>query len=64
MKKVSLLLFIAAGMLAMSAQQKVMRIHHADGTSETHKVADVLKITFETKGTLPIRRGPRWLIWV
>ena len=34
MKKVSLFLFIAAGMLAMSAQQKVMRIHHAYGTSE------------------------------
>ncbi len=59
MKKVSLLLFIAAGMLAMSAQQKVMRIHHADGTSETHKVADVLKITFENEGDTPDPQGPQ-----
>ena len=50
MKKVSLFLFIAAGMLAMSAQQKVMRIHHADGTSETHKVADVLKSRLKRRG--------------
>lgn len=37
--------------LSASAADKVMRIHHADGTSTTINVADVAKITFEENGS-------------
>lgn len=35
----------------MSAKEKTMRIHHADGTSTTIAVSDVAKITFEDSDT-------------
>lgn len=52
MKKL-LLSLIAVTAFAVVAQQKIMRIHYADGTSETHPVSDVTKITFEEKGDDP-----------
>ncbi len=45
---------VALGTLAMTAQQqKIMRIHLANGSSETHNVTDVVKITFENDGDTP-----------
>lgn len=54
MNKFLTLAIIAATAVSASAQEKVMRIHKADGSSETVKVADVAKITFENSGDEPI----------
>lgn len=35
------------GIVSMQAENKVMRIHYGDGSSETKRVSDVAKITFE-----------------
>lgn len=47
MKKILLLSLLCATTGVMTAQTKLMRIHHADGTSETMPVSNVTKITFE-----------------
>lgn len=48
MKKIYILaLAAAAAIIPAQAQQKVMRIHLADGTSITQPVSNVTKITFE-----------------
>lgn len=41
---------LMAAMAVCANAQKVMRIHHTDGTSTTHAVGDVVKITFEEAG--------------
>lgn len=47
MKKLTIFAAAALSVVSLSAQQKVMRLHLADGTSQTHKVENVTKITFE-----------------
>ena len=56
-----LLTFLASAVMVIpaGAQQKIMRIHHSDGTSETRKVNDVVKITFENEGETPQPEGPQ-----
>ncbi len=54
MKKLTLLSLLALGTVAAGAQEKLMRIHYANGNSEVKKVADVNKITFEDEGENPI----------
>lgn len=58
-------LFLAVAALATlcSAQafagDKLIRIHHADGTTEVRRVSDVVKITFEDEGDTPdMPQGP------
>lgn len=50
------LLLLAAGTVAAGAfaQQKLIRIHHIDGSSQTIKVNDVAKITFEDGDDTPV----------
>lgn len=50
-----LLLGIAAlTTIAAGAEEQFMRIHKADGTSQTIKVSEVSKITFEKQGETPV----------
>lgn len=59
MKKYLLSLLAVTAVTAF-AQEKVMRIHYANGTSETKKVSDVVKLTFEDEGESPIDpQGPQ-----
>lgn len=53
MKKIITLAIAALATMSLSAQQRVMRIHLSDGTSVTHPVDDVTRITFETNGDTP-----------
>lgn len=53
MKKYLLLALACAGFASAMQAQRIMRIHLADGTSETRKVSDVVKITFEGEGEDP-----------
>ncbi|MDE7142105.1 MAG: hypothetical protein K2O33_04345, partial [Muribaculaceae bacterium] len=57
MKNLTLLSFLALGPLAAGAQEKLMRIHYANGDTEVKKVADVSKITFENQGESPVGPG-------
>lgn len=54
--KYLLLALTFAGVASCAQAQKIMRIHLADGSSETRKVSDVVKITFEGEGEDP---GPQ-----
>lgn len=47
------IIFAAAVALTVGAQAKTMRIHMADGSSQTLTVSDVAKITFEDDGEEP-----------
>lgn len=62
MKKIFTLAILALTALAAGAQQKLMRIHHPDGTSETVKVSDVAKITFENDGEAPVPPGEERMV--
>ena len=54
MKKTATLAILAlAAATSAQAQEHIMRIHKADGSSQTLKVADVTKITFERDGETP-----------
>lgn len=53
MKKILTIALVSFGMLAAGAQQRIMRIYKADGTSETINVTDVTKIAFEKEGDMP-----------
>lgn len=57
MKKTISLAVAVLSVASLSAQQQLLRIHHADGSSETMKVTDVVKITFEKEGDEPIVPG-------
>lgn len=48
MKKTFAILAFASAVLGMQAQERIMRIQFPDGTSQTIKVNDMSKITFET----------------
>lgn len=51
MNKFFTLAALSLAVCSMSAKEKTMRIHHADGTSTTIAVSDVAKITFEDSDT-------------
>lgn len=52
-KFLSAILITAAGIGAMNAQTKVMKIEYKDGTTELKKVTDVQRITFADEGDVP-----------
>lgn len=54
MKKHLLLGIAALTTIAAGAEEQFMRIHKADGTSQTIKVSEVSKITFEKQGETPV----------
>lgn len=58
MKKISLIAALALCAMAANAQERIMRIHHPDGSSQTIKITDVDKITFENAGDQPCPVGP------
>lgn len=62
MKKIFTLAILAATTLVAGAQEKLMRIHLADGTTETVKVSDVAKITFEDSGDAPVVPGDERMV--
>lgn len=62
MKKIFTLAIAALTVAGVGAQERFMRIHMADGTSETIKVAEVAKITFEEEGDAPVNPGDRRLV--
>lgn len=59
MKKQILAGILTISALAAGAQEHIMRIHMADGTSQTIKVTDVSKITFEKEGDTPVEPHSR-----
>ncbi len=59
MKKQILAGILTISALAAGAQEHIMRIHMADGTSQTIKVTDVSKITFEKEGDTPVEPQSR-----
>lgn len=52
-KFLSAILITAAGLGAMNAQTKVMKIEYKDGTTELKKVTDVQRITFADESDTP-----------
>lgn len=59
MKKLLLLPLIAITALGASAQEHFMRIHKIDGTSQTVKVSEISKISFEEQDAPPIDPNER-----
>lgn len=51
MKKISLLLCLCATAGMLSAQNKNLRLHYSDGSSETKPLTNVTKITFEDENS-------------
>lgn len=74
MKKLATLLVLCASVGAMSGQNKLMRIHYNNGSSETKQLNEVTKITFEDEGgstidpseqmvDLGLPSGLKWAAW-